>query len=165
VLCIDGRRSFPKTGGVQAMGSIMGKAQADRERDRDCCARVRSKRPETRSLEPRTTRDKKRMRNRYGDQIGCHRALRVCHVDPGCYSDWDCALLLGCGMSKVARTRMRALRRLPDLAALLPRGDRLGVGGMEVTRNHRPSNPRRSVATSDIKSLKNPHSMGFTLLG
>jgi hypothetical protein len=81
------------------------------------------------------------------------------------YSDWDCALLLGCGMSKVARTRMRALRRLPDLAALLPRGDRLGVGGMEVTRNHRPSNPRRSVATPDIKSLKNPHSIGFTLLG
>ena len=81
------------------------------------------------------------------------------------YSDWDCALLLGCGMSKVARTRMRALRRLPDLATLLPRGDRLEVGGMEVTRNHRPSNPRRSVATSNIKSLKNPHSMGFTLLG
>jgi len=81
------------------------------------------------------------------------------------YSDWDCALLLGCGMSKVARTRMRALRRLPDLATLLPRGDRLEVGGMEVTRNHRPSNPRRSVATSNIKSLKNPHSMAFTLLG
>ena len=81
------------------------------------------------------------------------------------YSDWDCALLLGCGMSKVARTRMRALRRLPALAALLPGGDRLGVGGMEVTRNHRPSNPRRSVATSNIKSLKNPNSMGFTLLG
>jgi DNA-directed RNA polymerase specialized sigma24 family protein len=48
------------------------------------------------------------------------------------YSNWDCALLLGCSMNKVAHARMTALRRLPGLAALHPRGDglpmpRLGV--------------------------------------
>ena len=31
------------------------------------------------------------------------------------YSNWDCALLLGCSMNRVAQTRMRALR---DLGAL-----------------------------------------------
>jgi DNA-directed RNA polymerase specialized sigma24 family protein len=49
-----------------------------------------------------------------------------------CYSNWDCAVLLGCSMNRVAQTRIMALRRLPGLAALLPRGDglrmrRLGV--------------------------------------
>ncbi len=39
------------------------------------------------------------------------------------YSAWDCSLLLGCSMSKVAQARLRALHRLPDLAALLPRRD------------------------------------------
>ena len=48
------------------------------------------------------------------------------------YSDWDCALLLACSMNQVAQARMEALRRLPDLAALFPRGNgpptpRLGV--------------------------------------
>ena len=48
------------------------------------------------------------------------------------YSNWDCAVLLGCSMNRVAQTRIMALRRLPGLAALLPRGDglrmrRLGV--------------------------------------
>ena len=33
------------------------------------------------------------------------------------YSNWDCSLLLGCSMNKVADTRMTALRRLPGLAA------------------------------------------------
>jgi len=33
------------------------------------------------------------------------------------YSQWDCALLLGCSMNKVAQARMQGLRRLPDLAA------------------------------------------------
>src|SRR3989442_12343286 len=65
------------------MGSILGKAQADRERDRDCLARVSSKRPETGPLERTTTRDKKRIRNRHRDQTGPTRALRFCHVDPG----------------------------------------------------------------------------------
>jgi hypothetical protein len=48
------------------------------------------------------------------------------------YSNWDCALLLGCSMNRVSHGRMTALRRLPGLAALRPRGDglqmpRLGV--------------------------------------
>ena len=37
------------------------------------------------------------------------------------YSNWDCALLLGCGMNEVAQIRMRALRRLADLTARVPR--------------------------------------------
>jgi len=49
------------------------------------------------------------------------------------YSNWDCALLLGCGMNKVVQARMRALRRLADLAALFPRGDRLPTPRVGVT--------------------------------
>ena len=36
------------------------------------------------------------------------------------YSNWDCALLLGCSMNRVAQTRMRALRRLGGLATIPP---------------------------------------------
>jgi hypothetical protein len=48
------------------------------------------------------------------------------------YSNWDCALLLGCSMNRVTHAQMSALRRLPGLTALCPRGDglpmpRLGV--------------------------------------
>jgi DNA-directed RNA polymerase specialized sigma24 family protein len=48
------------------------------------------------------------------------------------YSHWECSLLLGCSMNKIVQVRMNALRRLPDFAALLLRGDglpmrRLGV--------------------------------------
>jgi DNA-directed RNA polymerase specialized sigma24 family protein len=32
------------------------------------------------------------------------------------YSNWDCALLLGCSMNTVTHARMTALRRLPSLA-------------------------------------------------
>ncbi len=39
------------------------------------------------------------------------------------YSNWDCALLLGCSMNQVAQARMKALRRLPDLAVLVSRGN------------------------------------------
>jgi DNA-directed RNA polymerase specialized sigma24 family protein len=37
------------------------------------------------------------------------------------YSNWDCSMLLGCSINKVAQARMRALGRLPELVALLPR--------------------------------------------
>lgn len=37
------------------------------------------------------------------------------------YSNWDCSLLLGCSTNRVAQARMRALCRLPELVALLPR--------------------------------------------
>ena len=37
------------------------------------------------------------------------------------YSNWECSLLLGCSMNKVAQARMRALGRLPELVAPLPR--------------------------------------------
>jgi hypothetical protein len=40
-------------------------------------------------------------------------------------SIWDCALFLGCSMTKIAQAGMKALRRLPDLAALLAQGDGL----------------------------------------
>ena len=43
------------------------------------------------------------------------------------YSNWDCSLLLGCSMNKIAQARMKALRRLPDFAALFPRGDEYGL--------------------------------------
>ena len=39
------------------------------------------------------------------------------------YSNWDCSLLLGCGANEVVQARVRALHRLPDLAALVPRRD------------------------------------------
>jgi hypothetical protein len=37
------------------------------------------------------------------------------------YSNWDCSMLLGCSINKVAQARMSALGRLPELVALLPR--------------------------------------------
>jgi hypothetical protein len=48
------------------------------------------------------------------------------------YPNWDCSLLLECSMNKIAQARMKALRKLPELASLIPRGDglpmrRLGV--------------------------------------
>ena len=83
MLCLDGRRSLQRADCLQRMGSIVGQAQADRERDRDCLARVSSKQPESGSLERRATQDLQRMRNRHCDQTGSLRALRFCHVDPG----------------------------------------------------------------------------------
>jgi hypothetical protein len=49
------------------------------------------------------------------------------------YSIWDCSLLLGFSINKVAHARMKALRRLPDLAALFPRGDGLPMRRLGVT--------------------------------
>ena len=49
------------------------------------------------------------------------------------YSNWDCAVLLGCSMNRVAQTRIMALRRLPGLAALLPRDDGLRMRRLGVT--------------------------------
>jgi DNA-directed RNA polymerase specialized sigma24 family protein len=50
------------------------------------------------------------------------------------YSNWDCALLLGCSLSKVAHARKKALRRLPDVAvALSPRAETRSLNGLEVT--------------------------------
>jgi len=50
------------------------------------------------------------------------------------HSNWDCALLLGCSMNKVAQARRRALRRLPDLAgALSQRAKGRSLHGLEVT--------------------------------
>jgi hypothetical protein len=48
------------------------------------------------------------------------------------YSNWECGVMLGCSMNQVAQARMKALRQLPEFAALFPRGDglpmrRLGV--------------------------------------
>jgi hypothetical protein len=80
------------------------------------------------------------------------------------YSAWDCSLLLGCGTDKIAQARMRALRRFPDLAALLPRGDQLPLHCLEVTHDHHPSDSGSSVA-SDINIDQSLHSMKFTILG
>jgi hypothetical protein len=49
------------------------------------------------------------------------------------YSNWDCSLLLGCSMKKVAHARIRALRRLPEAAALFRPGDRLPMRRLGVT--------------------------------
>ncbi len=49
------------------------------------------------------------------------------------YSNWDCSLLLKCSMNKVAQARMKALRRLPDLAAPLSASDGLLLRRSEVT--------------------------------
>ena len=49
------------------------------------------------------------------------------------YSNWDSSLLLGCSMTKIAQARMKALRRLPDLAAIFPRGDALRMRRLGVT--------------------------------
>jgi DNA-directed RNA polymerase specialized sigma24 family protein len=49
------------------------------------------------------------------------------------YSNWDCSLLLGCSVNKVAQARVRALHRLPDLAALVPRGEGLPMRRLAVT--------------------------------
>ena len=37
------------------------------------------------------------------------------------YSDWECSVLLGCSIKKVAQSRMRGVRRLPGLLTLFPR--------------------------------------------
>jgi len=49
------------------------------------------------------------------------------------YSNWDCSLLLGCSLNKVARARLKAFPRLPDLTALLPRGDGPPMRRLRVT--------------------------------
>jgi DNA-directed RNA polymerase specialized sigma24 family protein len=49
------------------------------------------------------------------------------------YSNWDCAVLLGCSISTVAHTRMRALHRLRALATLLSRDDGLPMPRLTVT--------------------------------
>jgi hypothetical protein len=49
------------------------------------------------------------------------------------HSNWDCSLLLGCSIKKVAHARMKALRQLPDLAALFPGSDELSMRRLTVT--------------------------------
>jgi hypothetical protein len=49
------------------------------------------------------------------------------------YSNWDCSLVLGCSMNRVALARIMTLRRLPDLAALSPRDDGLLMRRLGVT--------------------------------
>jgi len=49
------------------------------------------------------------------------------------YSNWDCSLMLGCSMNKIAQARMKALHRLPDFAAVFPRGDRPPMRRLGVT--------------------------------
>ena len=49
------------------------------------------------------------------------------------YSNWECSMLLACGMNKVAQAQMRALRRLPELAPPLSRGNGVPLGRLGVT--------------------------------
>ena len=49
------------------------------------------------------------------------------------FSTWDCSLLLGCSIKKVAVAQMRGLRRLPELAALSSRGHGQPLRRREVT--------------------------------
>jgi DNA-directed RNA polymerase specialized sigma24 family protein len=50
------------------------------------------------------------------------------------YSNWDCSLLLGCSMNKVAHARMTGLRRLANHAAPFSHGD-----GLTKDRQHVPA--------------------------
>jgi hypothetical protein len=104
------------------MGSILGQAQDHRKRNRDCSPASGRKGQER-------------------DLLGAREPAkqRECEIDTVTRLDpferfvfvmerlsiWDCALFLGCGMTKIAQARMKALRRLPDLAALLAQGDGL----------------------------------------
>ena len=49
------------------------------------------------------------------------------------YSNWDCSLLLGCSMKKVAEARIGALLQLAEFAASFPRGDGLATRRLGVT--------------------------------
>jgi DNA-directed RNA polymerase specialized sigma24 family protein len=49
------------------------------------------------------------------------------------FSNWECSLLLGCRMNKIAQARMKALRRLPDFTALVPQRDGLRMLRLGVT--------------------------------
>jgi hypothetical protein len=60
VLCVDSREGFQRTSGAQGMGSILDKAQANRERDQDGFACVSSKRSKTGAMERRAMRGKRR---------------------------------------------------------------------------------------------------------
>jgi len=57
------------------------------------------------------------------------------------YSNWDCALLLGCSLNQVAQARMKALRRLPDLAVLVSRGNRQPMPRLGSRRKGQWSDP------------------------
>jgi hypothetical protein len=49
------------------------------------------------------------------------------------HSNWECSMLLACGMNEVAQAQMRALRQLPELAALFPPGNGLPLRRLGVT--------------------------------
>ena len=76
------------------------------------------------------------------------------------HSNWHCALLLGCSTNRVAYARMRALRRLPDLAVLFLRGDRLPMRRQQVqARNSSATSAfpaRRSNYDVTVASVDHP---------
>jgi hypothetical protein len=49
------------------------------------------------------------------------------------YSNWECSMLLACSVNKVAQAQMRALRRLPELAPPLSRGNGVPLRRLGVT--------------------------------
>jgi len=69
------------------------------------------------------------------------------------YSDWECSVLLGCSIKKVAQSRMRGVRRLPGLLTLFPRlspeHDVL-TGGSEVARGIAESVAGTGVTANSI---------------
>ena len=134
MLSIGSRRSFQRTDGVQGMGSILDKAWANRERDQDCFASVSWKRSKTGALERRAMRGTKRECeiDNVTKLAALERFVFVMSILER-YSNWDCALLMGCSMNRVAQARMKALRRLPDLAPLFPRGNGLPMPRLGVT--------------------------------
>lgn len=109
MLWVDGRGGFQRTGGIQGVGAILAKAHADRERDRNCFARVSSKRRRTGFLERMATRNTERMRDRHRDKTGSVRALRFCHVDSGA--------LFRLGMRCIARMQHEQSRSSADSSA------------------------------------------------
>ena len=72
------------------------------------------------------------------------------------YSNWDCSLLLGCSMNKVAQARMKALRQLSDFAVLIPPDPGGPLRHREVTSEKglalTGSGDRRSVPSEENHS-------------
>jgi hypothetical protein len=124
VLSIGSRGSFQRTGGVPGMGSILDKAKAIENA--------------IKIVSPALAGNGQR---RELWSAGQREAQRECEIDSVTklaaferfvfvmsilerYSNWDCALLLGCNVNQVAEARLDALRRLPDLAVHVSPGNR-----------------------------------------
>lgn len=49
------------------------------------------------------------------------------------YSGWECSLLLGCSMEKLARVRAQALQELPGQDAFIPRSEAVLLSSLQMS--------------------------------